>query len=198
MIYATSGKMMGVKEILSPEKMIPLVIMIIAVIGLTLVSNRGEQKDEQKEYEKGKYLFLGVLLCFTSVVFDSADSLITGFTLTEEETNTNDFMVGYWFIAVIVGILVELYLSLKKHKVYNPFRKSEVKKAVSASGEFIVNVLYLFTIQLDFVKTHIAWAAFPVIPILMSRILFKEKCTRKQYVCIGVILVTSFVLGISG
>lgn len=202
-IYLHMGKMTGVKELLNIRNGIPLIIMLISAFILTLVS-KNKSNAETKKVEKAsadihhdKYLLLGVLLAIDCTIFDSGDSLISVFTLTESEIGSYDFMIGYAFVGIIAGIIIYAYLYIKNKSFYNPFCKTEIPKSICATGEFVVDLLYVAAADMNAVKYEVMWAAYPILPIIMSRLLLKEKCTWKQYICIAIVLAMSFLLSIN-
>ena len=202
-IYLNMGKMAGVKELLNIRNGIPLIIMLISAFILTLISkdkSNAETKNVDKilsDAHQNKYLCLGVLIAIACTIFDCGDSLISAFTLTESQIGSYDFMIGYEFMAIIAGIIVYAYLYKKNKSFYNPFRKTEIPKSICATSQFVVDVLYVMAVDMDAVKYEVMWAAYPILPIIMARLLLKEKCTWKQYVCITIVLVMSFWLSIN-
>lgn len=202
LIFLLSGKMAAAKSLLTPQKGIPLIIIFIAIGALAVVSKDTKKAVTEtaavdRRPQRKKYLLVGVAFAVICMLFDSIDSLLIFFSLTESQIGSYDFMIGYGFIDTLGGIFAFAYLYIKNKTVYNPFRKTEIPLSICATGETIVDVLYIFAADMNAVAYGIMWAAYPVLPILMSRIFLKERCTWKQYLCIFVVLAMSFFLSIS-
>lgn len=60
----------------------------------------------------------------------------------------------------------------------------------------MVQILYGAAVDMNPVKYQIFWAAYPILPVLLSRAILKEKCTRKQYACIAIVILMSFLLNV--
>lgn len=194
-----SGRLAEINSIMYPKYLIPILMIIIGNIVLTIVSSKKDEKDLNKtsnKKNKRSYLIIGIILSLASVLFDVSDSLISSLVLSEEEANSFDYVIGYMFMTVIFGIATYLYLWKSDKKPYNPFKKGERIKSLSEGLGILSGIVYLLAVSLDVVKTQIAWAVYPVIPMLLAAILLKEKYSKKQYACIAVVLIGSIAFGI--
>lgn len=201
LIYLVSGKLSGATKLLTFQNGVPLIILFIAIWALRRVSN---EKTDAKENgtERGlnernyKYIVLGVILAVIALFADASDSLITTFMLNETQTGLYDYTIGYVSVGVIYATITYFYLWIKNKKPYNPFRKAETPKAACTFGNILLQLCYGAALDMNPVKYNVMWAAYPILPVLLSRIILKEKCTKKQYICIAIVILMSFLLNV--
>lgn len=182
-----------IKVIFELKYLIPILMILIGNIILTISTKKNSSIKEKnnKKNTSYKFILIGIIFSLISVLFDAGDTLICSFALSEEQASSYDYLIGYSFIEIIIGVCIYIYLFLKNKKLYNPFKKTERNKCLSQFLGVLVSIIYIFANEISVLKTQVAWAAYPIVPMILARIFLKEKYSKKQYFCIGIVLLGS-------
>ena len=93
------------------------------------------------------------------------------------------FALGFW-----------IYINYREKRIFNPFTKRNLPLIGGALCDNLAIVIYAYAMALDSVATDPVLAVYPVITVLLSRILLKEKLSVRQYLCLSLILIGSIVI----
>lgn len=115
----------------------------------------------------------------------------------EEFIPAIDFFVFECAGFAVASICMWLYLAIAKKHVYNPLQPEEMCRCGAAMGETFGTMTFIFASSLNYVLTAPVTSLHCLLTIVLARVFLKERLTKKQYVCVA-LLVTGIVLfGIS-
>ncbi len=196
-IYAILGRIKSVWDILTVYKLIGIILIFMGLFALGIVQNR---ETKAKGAVKKEMLKAGAGALVFPVVFslmDGLETVITGLCLDK----TFGFAMPEGDGVIIIGmeyavfaLFFWLYVNYKEKRVFNPFTKSNMPLIAGALCDNVAVVLYAYAMAIDSVATDPVLSVYPVLTVLLSVFLLKERLSVKQYVCIGIILLGSVVI----
>ncbi len=186
----------GFSEI-HPVALIAVALVSIGVIALGFVeSNEDEELRAERQSESGhKYaksalaLIIPIIYCLLDALGTFADSRVLE-VLDEDAANT-----AYELTFFLVGIVCFAFLLVKKQKFTF---KAELPKYTGAVFETIGQFFYIYALA-D--SRHVAFAApiissYCVASVIWSRLILKEKLSKKHYAAIVTVIAGVIILGI--
>ena len=200
-LYVVIGKAGSIWEVLSWYKIVGILCILLGLILLSIVQNReAKKKETEMQAGKKKRFQTGALALIYPICFSFMDGLETivsgicldktyGFAMPEGDSviiagmEYAIFAFGFW-----------IYVSVKEKRIYHPFTKEGLPLIGGAVCDNLAIAVYAYAMALDSVATDPVLAVYPILTILLSRILLKEKLSVKQYVCLGLILIGSFII----
>lgn len=193
--YALLGKVDSIWEILSVYKIIGILCIFLGLLFLGIV----QHKEAKALGKKGAFKAGATALIFPLVfsMLDGLETIVTGICLDKNfgyamPEGDSVIIVGmeYAFFAFAFWIFV----SLKEKRVFNPIAKSNLPFIGGALCDNIAIVIYSYAMAIDSVATDPILAVYPAITVLLSRIILKEKLSIKQYLCLALLLLGSFII----
>jgi len=188
----------GLEDSYSLPALTAVALVCIGVIGLGITEARedeGLRRERQKEsnyfYSKSTLaILIPVIYCILDALGTFADAKVLE-TLDEDSANA-----AYELTFLAVGLICGAYVFLiKKEK---PEFKKGWPRFVGAAFETVGQFFYIYAIA-D--SRHVAYAApiissYCVVSVLWSRLLLKEKLSRRHYLCLLLVLAGIVIMGI--
>lgn len=197
--FAVTGNLSSFSDEFGVLDVIGTALIIVGVIALAIVEKSLEDsKKEDKKYRIGVLALLFPLLyCLFDTIGTAADGIIldenTGLDLGEI-----DVLVLYGLTFFAAGVVCYIFLSIKTHKIYNPFKVKEIRtKGVAALLEQFGQIFYVYAMAAKPVIAAPMIASYCIVSVILSRIFIKEKLKKRQYACVIAVIIGIVVLGIS-
>lgn len=184
------------------------IAIIAIIIGLVLISiNKDENncENEEKQTKSRKVFLIGIGFALMYWVLDGFGSFMDE-NLLESTLTADQLFISYGLIymsiAILAGISLQIMKYMKKQKgIYEeeivPSKIFRAKKLLGAlvetSGQFTYTYAYFFgdgSIVAPFI------ASYCIVTMLFSRIFLKEKLSIRQYILIGIILISLITLSV--
>ena len=106
----------------------------------------------------------------------------------------------FFFESVVfagIAILIWLYMLIVKKIMYNPFKKTELSRLGAGSCESIGTMTFTFAVGINPILTAPISSAYCLVTMILARIFLKERLTKKQYLCIMLLIVGIAMLALS-
>ncbi len=196
------GKLNSVWDRITPVSLACAFVIMAGIIGLAVVQNRlaaGKEGVDEQGNRASKYGAFAFVFPLIYCVFDAGDSVITALLLDEKVENSmseEEFLMIYGVGFIVVGLISWIYMLIKDKKPYNPFKKSEGFKHYAVLCTVGAQLCYTYATAKNSVVTAAIVATTGMFTILASKLILKEKIVRKQWICIVVILVAMFIIGL--
>ena len=205
-IENTAGAMCSILcVIFLGEQISPLVWCAIAVIvvGIIGVGYTERSSEVGRKERLGKrlaivafampfcYAFIDALGSFLDIFFlEMETSPLIGITEENIELVAN---ISYELTFAIVGLILFIFMKLKKVPFELPKQKDKV---IAAVCETAGQLTYVYAMSGNGAIAAPILSCVCVVSLLLSRIILKEKLTKKQYVFIGIIIVGILMLAV--
>ena len=179
-------------------------LIVCGVIALAAVEKKlaaGERRltsqKEDRKYRLGALaLIFPLLYCLFDTVGTAADGILldgeTGLQLDEIEV-----LILYGLTFLLAGAGCWLYMLIRTGRPYNPFQRSEGKKAIAACCEEFGQVFYVYAMSLNPLASAPMVASYCAVSVLLCRLFRKERLSTGQYACIAAVIAGIVLLGIS-
>jgi len=199
--YFFAGKISSIWEEVSVLDIIATIIIVAASIGLAVIQQKlanGELKPETEKKVK-----LGALAFIFPLIFclaDASEIVVCGIMLDNEigkGLGSFDYSRLFCFIMGLIGLGSWLWLLKCEKKPYNFLAKGEMKKNLGGLMEAVAQIVYVFSMAKRPTLVAPIIASYPIVSVLLSRIMLKERLLPKQYAYISVVLIGIVMLGIS-
>lgn len=194
-MYVLLGRVNSVWEVLTPYKIIGILCICAGIAFLAFVQH--QQAKSSGNYERFKAGASALIFPLLFSMMDGLETVVSGLCLDKTfgfaMPEGDSIIIGgmeYAFFALIFWI----YISIKEKKLFNPVSKKYMLFFGGALCDNIAIVSYSYAMAIDSVATDPILAVYPVITVLLSRILLKEKLSKKQYLCLVLLLVGSFMI----
>ena len=169
------------KVSLSLYEIIGLVLMTIGVWILSYIENKGNKKIVLKQIGLTAIIFPILYL-----IIDGAGTFLDAVYLDHLELISEDMaLISYEFTFLIYGIMIFIYLKLKKEKINI---LSDKDKVFAAIFETLGQFTYVFAISSHSVISAPIVGCYCAFSVLLSRIILKEKLNKWQYLALLLIL----------
>ncbi|MBP3595190.1 MAG: EamA family transporter [Lachnospiraceae bacterium] len=205
-IENTAGAMCSILcVIFLGEQISPLVWCAIAVIVVGIIgvgyTERSSEVDRTRKLGKKLaivafampfcYAFIDALGSFLDIFFlEMETSPLIGITEENIELVAN---ISYELTFAIVGLILFIFMKIKKVPFELPKQKD---KAIAAVCETAGQLTYVYAMSGNGAIAAPILSCVCVVSLLLSRIILKEKLTKKQYVFIGIIIVGILMLAV--
>ena len=205
-IENTAGAMCSILcVIFLGEQISPLVWCAIAVIVVGIIgvgyTERSSEVDRTRKLGKKLaivafampfcYAFIDALGSFLDIFFlEMETSPLIGITEENIELVAN---ISYELTFAIVGLILFIFMKIKKVPFELPKQKD---KAIAAVCETAGQLTYIYAMSGNGAIAAPILSCVCVVSLLLSRIILKEKLTKKQYVFIGIIIVGILMLAV--
>ena len=177
------------KVSLSIYEIIGLTIMTIGVWILSYIENK-----ENKKVVLEKLKLTAIIFPILYLIIDGAGTFLDAVYLDHLEIVSEDIaLISYEFTFLIYGIIIYIYLKLKKEKIKIINEKDKLLAAVFETfGQFT----YVFAISSHSVITAPIVGCYCAFSVLLSRVFLKEKLNLYQYISLFLILGGIIILAI--
>lgn len=184
---------------------IAIVAIIIGLILISINKDENNYENEEKQTKSRKVFLIGIGFALMYWVLDGFGSFMDE-NLLESTLTADQLFISYGLIymsvAILAGIALQIMKYMKKQKgIYEeeivPSKIFRAKKLfgalVETSGQFTYTYAYFFgdgSIVAPFI------ASYCIVTMLFSRIFLKEKLSIRQYILIGIILISLITLSV--
>ena len=177
------------KVSLSIYEIIGLVIMTIGVWILSYIENK-----ENKKIVLKKIGLTAIIFPIMYLIIDGAGTFLDAVYLDHLELISEDIaLISYEFTFLIYGIIMFVFLKLKKEKISIIKEKDKLMAAVFETlGQFT----YVFAISSHSVITAPIVGCYCAFSVLLSRIFLKEKLNKWQYIALLLIFAGIIILAV--
>ena len=191
------------KESLTPLSVIAIVIIVIGVLGVGFLENKGET---QRKKNLGKKLAI-VAFCmpFVYALLDAFGSFVDIFYLDDfattpligvtEDTIEDVANTSYELTFALFGLCLFIFMKAKKVKFGPvPQHKDKILAAVfETAGQFT----YVYALSGNGAIAAPIISSVCIVSLLLSRIFLKEKLSWKTYAFIAVVIIGILLLAVS-
>lgn len=187
-------------EMISIPVWIAIAIIVVGVVG---VSQMERSADVNRSKKLGKKLaIIAFLMPFCYALIDALGSFLDIFFLDMETSPligvTEDNIelvanVSYELTFAIVGLILFIFMKIKKVKFEMPKQRDKV---IAAVCETAGQLTYVYAMSGNGAIAAPILSSVCVVSLVLSRIFLKEKLTKKQYIFIGIIIVGVLMLAV--
>ena len=187
-------------EMISIPVWIAIAIIVVGVVG---VSQMERSSDVNRSKKLGKKLaIIAFLMPFCYALIDALGSFLDIFFLDMETSPligvTEDNIelvanVSYELTFAIVGLILFVFMKIKKVKFEMPKQRDKV---IAAVCETAGQLTYVYAMSGNGAIAAPILSSVCVVSLVLSRIFLKEKLTKKQYIFIGIIIVGVLMLAV--
>ena len=191
------------KESLTPLSVIAIIIIVIGVLGVGFLENKG---DTQRKKNLGKKLAI-VAFCmpFVYALLDAFGSFVDIFYLDDiattpligvtEETIEDVANTSYELTFALFALGLFIFMKAKKVKFGSvPMHKDKILAAVfETAGQFT----YVYALSGNGAIAAPIISSVCIVSLLLSRIFLKEKLSWKTYAFIAVVIIGILLLAVS-
>ena len=203
--FSVTGSIASFREKFSMLSICGTVLIVMGVITLGVVEQRLAKAEGllnlPKAERKYRYGALALLFPILYCVFDTIGTSFDGIILSDESglgLGDIDVLILYGYTFLLAGIAAWIFLLIREKRVYNPFRKNEIKtRGVAALFEQFGQVFYVYAMSENPVVAAPMVASYCIISAILSRVFLKEKLKIGQYICIAVVVIGILCIGIS-
>lgn len=187
-------------EKISPMVWAAIAVIVIGVIGVSYMERSADVNRRQRLGKKLAIIAFAMPFCYALI--DALGSFLDIFFLemeispligVSEENIELVANVSYELTFAICGLILFIFMKLKKVKFELPKQKDKVLAAVCETGG---QLTYVYAMSGNGAIAAPILSSVCVVSLLLSRIFLKEKLTKKQYLFIGIIIVGVLTLGI--
>ena len=187
-------------EMISIPVWIAIAIIVVGVVG---VSQMERSADVNRSKKLGKKLaIIAFLMPFCYALIDALGSFLDIFFLDMETspligvTEENIELVAnvsYELTFAIVGLILFIFMKIKKVKFEMPKQRDKV---IAAVCETAGQLTYVYAMSGNGAIAAPILSSVCVVSLVLSRIFLKEKLTKKQYIFIVIIIVGVLMLAV--
>lgn len=190
------GKMVSLLDLFG----IALVISGVILIG------RAEQELAKKDdtvLSDGKKRRIGAKALIFPILYSIFDAVYTvaGGIILYDDGNIAmgeiDYMILYNLAFAVVGLFSYVYIWVKTKRPYNPFRKTEIVKALSGIMDPLGSVFYTYALAANPILFTPITSSYCIVTVFAAHILLKERLQKKQYAFLAVLVSGIVILAVS-
>lgn len=167
-------------------------IMILSIIEL----NQGKKQriEYQKKNKVSKVITLTIIFPLIYCLLDGAGTFIDGIYLDKMNLISEDnALIAYEYTFLIYAFITYIYLKIKKESLHIFKEKSKLTAAIfETGGQFF----YVYAMSGNATISAPIVGSYCVLSMLLSRIVLKEKLTKKEYLGIFLVLIGIIILAI--
>lgn len=191
------------KESLTPLSIIAILIIVIGVLGVGFLENKGETA--RKKNLGKKLAIIAFCMPFVYALLDAFGSFVDIFYLDDfastpligvtEETIEDVANTSYELTFALFALCLYVFMKIKKVKFGPiPQHKDKILAAVfETSGQFT----YVYALSGNGAIAAPIISSVCIVSLLLSRIFLKEKLTWKTYAFIAVVIIGILLLAVS-
>ena len=187
-------------EKIAPAVWVAIAIIVIGIIGVTHTERSAEVNRKQKLGKRLAIVAFAMPFCYATIdalgsfldiaFLDMETSPLVGVTEENIELVAN---VSYELTFAIVGLILFIFMKIKGVKFDLPKQKD---KTLAAVCETAGQLTYVYAMSGNGAIAAPILSSVCVVSLLLSRILLKEKLTKKQYLFITIIIVGILMLAV--
>lgn len=187
-------------EKIAPGVWIGIAIIVVGIIGVSYMENSSEVNRKQRLGSKLAIIAFAMPFCyaiidalgsFLDIIFlEMETSPLLGVTEENIELVAN---ISYELTFAICGLILFVFMMWKRVRFELPKQKDKV---IAAVCETAGQLTYVFAMSGNGAVAAPILSSVCVVSLLLSRIILKEKLTKKQYLFIGIIIVGILILAI--
>ena len=176
---------------------IATVLIFIGIFWLSIIETKRNKK-EREEYKKHnkvkKVIIFTIIFPLIYCLLDGAGTFLDGIYLDKMELISEDSaLVAYEYTFLIYGIITYIYLKLKKEKFKINIERPKLLAAIfETGGQFF----YVCAMGVNATISAPIVDSYCILSMLLSRIILKEKLTKKEYISIFLVLIGIIILAI--
>ena len=187
-------------ERIAPVVWVAIAIIVVGIIGVTQ-TERSEEVNRSKKLGK-KLAIIAFAMPFCYAIIDALGSFLDIFFLELETSplvavNAENIElvanVSYELTFAIVGIILFIFMKLKKVKFELPKQKDKLFAAICETAG---QLTYVYAMSGNGAIAAPILSSVCVVSLILSRIFLKEKLTKRQYIFIGIIIVGILMLAV--
>ena len=194
-VYALLGKVSSIWEVITVYKLVGIICIFLGLLSLGIV-----QHNEAKKLGNTKTFKAGATALIFPIIFsimDGLETIVSGVCLDKTfgyAMPEGDSIIIMGMEYALFAFAFWIYISIRERRAFNPLKKNNLPFISGALCDNIGLVFYAYAMALDSVATDPILAVYPAISILLSRLILKEKLSIKQYLCLALLLLGSFII----
>ena len=188
--YIAVGRASSLQEELS---LIDVTASVMIIAGVIIIAVIEQRLSGQKIHKGAKYLLYPLMFC----IVDTMDTVICAIILENEGVGEADLTILYSTALLVAGLICWAYIFRKTGKIYNPFKRYEIPKWLSAVCESIGYVAYVFAIARKPLFVAPIIASYCIVSVILSRIFLHERIGTARGWCVLAVIIGIVMLGIS-
>lgn len=191
------------KEALSVPAVIAIIVMVIGVLGVGFLENRGETA--RKKVLGKKMAIIAFCMPFVYAILDAVGSFVDVFYLDDvaatpligvnENTIEAVANTSYELTFLLFGLILFIFMKIKKVKFGSIPKQKD--KVLSAVFETAGQLTYVYAMSGNGAVAAPIISSVCVVSLLLSRIFLKEKLTAKQYIFIFIVIIGILMLAVA-
>lgn len=196
-VYLLLGRVNSIWEVLNIYKLIGIACIFIGLLLLGIVQNKIAKDENRETFKSGASALIFPLLFSLT---DGLETIVTGVCLDKNfgyAMPEGDAVIIVSLIYAIYAFGFWIYLSVCKHELYNPFTKENKNFYIGALCDNVAIVFYAYAMSLDSVSTDPILAIYPVLTVLLAKVILKEELKKSQLFCI-LLMITGSILMVVG
>ncbi len=176
---------------------IAVILIFIGIMILSLLELK-ENKEERKNYKKNnkvkKVITLTILFPLIYCLLDGAGTFLDAIYLDKMELISEDAaLVAYEYTFALYALITYIYLKIKKEQFHILEEKTKLWAALfETGGQFF----YVYAMSGNATISAPIVGSYCVLSMLLSRIVLKEKLSKKEYLGIFLVLIGIVILAI--
>lgn len=187
-------------ERIAPVVWVAIAIIVVGIIGVTQTERSAEVNRSKKLGKKLAIIAFAMPFCYA--IIDALGSFLDIFFLELETSplvavNAENIElvanVSYELTFAIVGIILFIFMKLKKVKFELPKQKDKLFAAICETAG---QLTYVYAMSGNGAIAAPILSSVCVVSLILSRIFLKEKLTKRQYIFIGIIIVGILMLAV--
>ena len=176
---------------------IAVILIFIGIMILSLIELK-ENKEERKNYKKNnkvkKVITLTILFPLIYCLLDGAGTFLDAIYLDKMELISEDAaLVAYEYTFALYALITYFYLRHKKESFHILEEKQKLWAALfETGGQFF----YVYAMSGNATISAPIVGSYCVLSMLLSRVVLKEKLSKKEYLGIFLVLIGIIILAI--
>lgn len=189
-------------DALSIPAVLAIIIMVIGVLGVGFLENRGETA--RKKVLGKKMAIIAFCMPFVYAILDAVGSFVDVFYLDDVAATpligvteaTIEAVANTSYELTFAAFALILYVFMKIRKVEFGSIPKQKDKVLSAVFETAGQLTYVYAMSGNGAVAAPIISSVCVVSLLLSRIFLKEKLTRKQYLFISIVIIGILMLAV--
>ena len=189
-------------DALSIPAVLAIIIMVIGVLGVGFLENRGDTA--RKKVLGKKMAIIAFCMPFVYALLDAVGSFVDVFYLDDvaatpligvnESTIEAVANTSYELTFAIFALILFVFMRIKKVEFGSISKQKD--KVLSAVFETAGQLTYVYAMSGNGAVAAPIISSVCVVSLLLSRIFLKEKLTRKQYLFISIVIIGILMLAV--
>lgn len=180
--YVISGNVDSVWDVLSGYKIAGVLFIITGIVALPIVQHNEAKAKGLLENNSFKAGASALIFPVLFSLLDGTETIITGLCMDKTfgyAMPEGDGIIIMGMDYAIIAFFFWIYVSVKEKHIFTPVTKKNLPILGGALCDNVAIVFYAYAIALDSVATDPVLAVYPIISVVISRLLLKEKLSLK-------------------